>query len=170
MKQLTLFRDESPKEFGGSLLKGKRKSRRPLDTTKPIHLILKSNSDDLFLQNKNLIAEILTTYSARFGLTQYSQAIHFDHIHLSFTVTHRLLYNKWIRATTSRLAQKIPGLKFKFRPYARIVTWGREFTGVRNYIAINQREADFFLAAHQQVTKWDSFISNFILREGETIA
>ena len=36
------------KEFGGSLLEGKRKTKRPLSTKHPLHLILKSSYSGVF--------------------------------------------------------------------------------------------------------------------------
>ena len=49
MKQLFFdFIQGYKKEFGGSLPVGKRKSKRPLSTKHPIHLILKSSQKGLF--------------------------------------------------------------------------------------------------------------------------
>jgi len=40
MKQQNLFTNKTRTEFGGTLLQGRRKSRRPLATRRPIHIVL----------------------------------------------------------------------------------------------------------------------------------
>ena len=41
-KQLNLFNQKNIRQFGGSLLKGHAKAKRPLTTKESIHLVLKS--------------------------------------------------------------------------------------------------------------------------------
>lgn len=154
MKQLNLFISKTKSEFGGSLLKGKRKSARPLGIKKSNHLVLKTKNSILLFKNSKLIGPALIKYGRRFGIHIYSYAIHADHIHISFKIQNREAYKKWIRAVTSVLVGKIAGLKFSLRPWSRIVSWGRAFKTVQAYIQINQVEVNFIVDAIQTVEKF----------------
>lgn len=147
MKQLALFTSNTKSDFGGSLLKGKRKSARPLGLKKSNHLVLKAKNPWLFLKNKNRVDEILNKYAHKFGIQIYSFAVHSDHIHICFRVQNRESYKKWIRSVTSVLVQKIKGLKFGLRPWSRIVEWGQAFKQVLIYLQHNNSEAHFLTDA-----------------------
>lgn len=126
MKQLKLFSMKNTIEFGGSLLAGKRKTVRPFDSTKPLHLVLKATNPFALLQNRKGVEQIISKYATKLGIHVYDIAVNADHIHLVIR-GRRELYHRWIRAVTSVLVRKIAGLKWKFRPYTRIADWGRAF-------------------------------------------
>lgn len=145
---LDIKHSNNQKIYGGSLLKGKRKSARPLDSKKPLHLVLKATNSFALLRNQKLIEQLNAKMSQRFGVKVYSIAVQADHIHLNISFASRRIYTMWIRALTGALARKIQKLKFKFLPFTRIGSWGRDFKTVQNYILKNRIEGDFLLTAH----------------------
>ena len=80
MKQTSFF-PEPELFFGGALQGASRQAQRPLSSSKPIHLVLKSTSFNLF-RNKELILERVNKYAKLFGITCYGVTVQKDHIHL----------------------------------------------------------------------------------------
>ncbi len=135
------------REFGGSLLDGKRKSKRPLSTKHPLHLILKSSHNGLFNPGNQSLEKLIRSQAKKFGIKIYDLALNWSHIHFLIKLQDRRDYVKFVRSLTSILAIKIrkmkPHLKaiFDLRPYTRIISWGRDFKEVLNYQVLNQLEA-----------------------------
>jgi len=154
MKQLHLFKEKLVREFGGTLNKGRRKTARPLDTKRSLHLVLKSTSPFLLLRRRAEVEREVHRMSRHFGIKIYRIAVQADHIHLSAQIPSRILYCRWIRGFTSNLVLQIPGLKFALRPYSRLVSWGREFKAICSYIYANFQEGDFILRCHFRVESW----------------
>lgn len=155
MRQLNLFKEKIQREFGGSLLLGKRKAARPIDTKKSIHLVLKAKNSFALLRNKKTVEETLRKYAQKFGLTIYALGVQADHIHLEIKVPSRELYVRWVRAITSVLVSKIKGLKWKLRPYTKILSWGKQFQKVKRYIFTNQKEGEFLAQAIATADDYD---------------
>lgn len=154
MKQMNLFKEQVTREFGGSLLVGKRKCSRPLDTKRSIHLVLKATNAFVLLRSRKLVESRIDRISRRFGVKVYRIGIHADHVHVAIKIPNRNLYCRWIRVLTSCLVREISGLKFSLRPYSRVVNWGREFKSVCAYVYENFLEGDFLLKSHLHVDDW----------------
>jgi REP element-mobilizing transposase RayT len=154
MKQLKLFQEKIRHEFSGSLLKGKRKSARPLDSRKPIHLVFKATTSLTLLKNRKKIEEILFKYAKDHGIKIQDCGIHADHLHLAITIPNRVQYIKWVRATTSVLVQKIQKLKWKLRPYTRITEWGQAYQKLKRYIWKNREEGNLILFAENCIERF----------------
>ena len=141
------FVKEFKKEFGGDLPMGKRKERRPLSTKEPIHLIIKSSGRSIFNPTDKGAMRIIQTHAKRFNIRLYDMALNWSHVHMALMLKSREDYNRFIRAVTSALAnyfrKKNPNLKsiLDLRPYTKILSWGRQFKNVLNYIIDNQLEA-----------------------------
>lgn len=148
MKQLKLFNESISKEFGGSLLKGKRKKKRPIDTRKPMHLVFKAKNPDKLLREVKPVRQMICKYANQVRLKIFSIAVHADHIHICLRVDDRTSYVKWVRALTSRLVQLLPGLKWALRPYTRIMEWGRDLKRVISYLTKNRNEARIIVDGH----------------------
>lgn len=141
---------KSVNEFGGSLLIGKRKEARPTSTKNPMHVILKSeNARGLFsfINHKWALEQAIAKISSRVRIKIYDFAITNNHIHLTIYFTSRAAYRKWIRTVTAEIVRIIARrtktkLKdfFTYRPYTKIVSWGRQFKTVLNYMVLNQME------------------------------
>lgn len=151
-KQLSFIKSV-PKEFGGSLLFGKRKAKRPLSTQAPIHLVLKTEKAKgklAFVSHKSQIEKAISIVSKKYGIKVYEKAINFNHIHMVLrlkTLNSYNSYNSWIRVLTSEIVKILSkrtkeNLKefFTHRPYTKIIAWGRQFKRVLDYQILNQLE------------------------------
>lgn len=149
MKQtsFSFIKNNYRKEFGGSLLKNKRKSQRPLSIKLPIHLVLRSHSAKIFLPSQRSLEFRMKKLAEKYYIRIYSLSLNWNHVHLVLKVNSREDYKRFIRHLTSSLAllAKKKGKVFEFRPYTRILTWGREFETILNYIRLNDLEAFGFL-------------------------
>ncbi|MEZ0390905.1 MAG: transposase [Pseudobdellovibrionaceae bacterium] len=135
------------KSFGGELLKGKRKAKRPLSTKQPLHLILKACEKLVFPPGNLSLEKLIHNQARKFNVKIYELAINWSHIHTIIKIKERENYNQFIRSLCSILAAKVrakkPHLKtlFTLRPFTRIISWGRDFKSLLNYLIINQMEA-----------------------------
>src|SRR5689334_16867058 len=148
MKQISMaFSKNYRREFGGSLLTGRRKERRPLSTKKPIHLVLRSDLSGAFNPGNRSLEQLIRRTAGRFGVRVYDLALNWSHIHCVIRIRNRESYNAFIRALTGTIARKIQISKryaekiFSLRPFTRILEWGRDFRNVLQYQIINQLEA-----------------------------
>lgn len=148
MKQMNLFKLENSKSFGGSMLAGKRKSRRPISTKHAMHLVLNSQQvfkNGSFLKHRKLIEATVGRATKKFGVKVYRLAVARDHIHMVIKVGTRASYAFFIQFTSGLLALKLKfekGAKFwSHRPFTRIVEWGRDFKRTCEYVMMNELES-----------------------------
>ncbi len=110
MKQYSMFTIPQSKCFGGSLLKGKRKSRRPLSTKHSIHVTLRSDlvvSLGTFLKYRKFIQQQLAFAAGKWGLKVYNHGIEVNHIHLLIKIPNRTAYTYFIQYFTGVLANSL---------------------------------------------------------------
>lgn len=139
MKQLSFIKKPSA-EYGGSLLKGRRKTERTLNSRKPMHLVLKTQSAVTLFKRKHTLQAVLRKQAKNFGVKIYSESIQTDHWHICLKITNRQLYRAFIRSLTGILARQLGKGLWRLRPYSRIVEWGRDFLNVSDYILLNTCE------------------------------
>ena len=128
------------KEHGGSLGHKKRRSFKPLHTKKLIHLVLKSNGEISFYKNRNKIIEIIFRQAELSGLKIYGLSVQHDHIHHSILSSNRDQYKRFIRSVTGILARRFGRGMWKYRPYTKIIEWGRQAENLKRYIEMNELE------------------------------
>ncbi|MGZ5279258.1 MAG: transposase [Pseudobdellovibrionaceae bacterium] len=148
MKQPSFgFMRDYKKEFGGRLLAGKRKTKRPLSHKAPIHLILKADQKGIFSPSNQSLAKLIRKTAHQFNIQIFDLAINWSHIHFLIRIKSREDYIAFIRALTSLIAQGVKKSKpqfgkiFTLRPFTRILKWGRDLKGVFNYLKLNQMES-----------------------------
>jgi len=163
MRQLGFsFQNNYKKEFGGSLLYGKRKSARPLSTKKPIHLILKCTGKRIFSPTDRKLENLIRHQSNKYGIKIYEVALNWTHVHLLIKLPSRDAYVAFIRTVTSLIVHFVSKSKgfvsktngvnlktkdldlksiFDLRPYTKILSWGKQFQRVVEYIELNILEA-----------------------------
>lgn len=165
-KQYDFFKTY-PLFFGGALLAGKRKSLRPLSSKDSIHFVLRSKwakgrDSFLVLKNKKAIERIIKIFAKKFGVKIYQQAINSNHIHLLLMITNRYSYRAFIKAVSGLIASHVMGQQsfqqflksrqlpfvgdggqgfWQYRPFSRVVSWGRDFKKCFKYIEQNILEA-----------------------------
>lgn len=150
-RQLSFFPPHT-KFFGGALLRGRRITQRPLAFRKPIHIVLRSSKAKgrwafLDYRNKRKIEKWLKTFAKRNAVRLYEVAIVWNHIHLSARFPNRSSYNCFIRSITGTLPKVVLGFQhptqtfWDYRPFTRILEWGKDFRGTCQYIINNTLEA-----------------------------
>jgi REP element-mobilizing transposase RayT len=142
MKQKSFFKTKDfPKEFGGELLKEKRKTRRPLSTKKPVHTVLRANLKRpiSFLKNRNQMNSILQSFAKHFNIRIYKQGLARDHIHFVLKFDSRDDYAGFVRAVSGVLSKSFK-FKWLFRPFTRVLEWGRDFKKACKYVFQNELE------------------------------
>ncbi len=148
MKQLGFgFIGDYKKEFGGSLLSGKRKTARPLSLRQPIHLVLKSSGSSCFVPGHRKMELLIKSHAKRYGIQLYEVSLNWSHIHLLVKLPSRDAYLAFIRTLTSLLVSLLSKLKgrslkglFDLRPFTKILSWGKQFKAVVAYHELNDLE------------------------------
>lgn len=137
MKQLKLIKSDL-KFHGGEIAIGKRKTRRPLCSKRPIHFVLKAHNKNLFMKRVAIERQI-QSLARKIGIKIYGLVVNFDHIHFVSRIHSRRIYNRFIRSLTGILARKFK-LKWKLSPFSRVLEWGSSFKMVLRYIEKNRDE------------------------------
>ncbi len=153
MKQALLFKEKKTSlEFGGTLLKGKRKGKRPITLSKPLHLVMRSDVavGTLSLTRfDKLISSRLKSYALKFHIKVYKLAINRNHLHLCIQGQDKEEIASFLKVFAGIIAKKLLShskVKLKkfwtLRVFSRVVHWGKDFNGVLNYIQQNILEAN----------------------------
>jgi REP element-mobilizing transposase RayT len=138
------FIKDYKKEFGGSLLVGKRKSKRPLTAKSPIHLVLKTDGRRLLNPKNKKIEVIIKQECMKRNIKIFDIAVNWNHLHLLIQLPHTRAYAGFIRNVTAKIILFIGiGAKglFRLRPYTKIISWGRQFRRTYIYQKLNRVEA-----------------------------
>src|SRR4051794_40926934 len=94
--------DAKNDKFGGQLLKGNPKGKRPLSTKLPIHLVLRSDyakgrlhfRHPLNFRDVNLVVYAI---AKKYGIKIYEYANVGNHLHILMKLGNRRLWNRFIR-------------------------------------------------------------------------
>lgn len=162
IRQQSFFKPQN-KFFGGALLKGKRKSLRPLSSKDAIHFVMRScwaRGNDSFLskRNRELIGSILTNFSKKFGVKIYERAINGNHIHLLLRITNRVLYKAFIKAVTGKIACHVMGgQSFKLFSSSRVNP--ERGDGVHT---INKTQGFWEFRPFSRIVNWGSDFKNCV--------
>lgn len=144
---------------------GKRKTRRPLDPKRSLHLVfrsIKARGAQSFLhrRHKGHIHWILLDTAVRFGIKVYRYENVGNHIHLHVRGRSRRALQAFLRVFPQRVMFQVTGAR-KGRPrgkffdrivYSRIVNWGGEFKVLTTYLWKNRLEALGF--SRDTITRW----------------
>jgi hypothetical protein len=150
---------------GGTTREGKRKIARPLDPKRPIHVSLKSTQarGELSLlhpKNSKRIQNESTRLATRYGIRIYQYANAGNHLHFLISGKTRPAIQRFMKTLSSRIAQLVTGAKkgkafgrfWDSTFFSRVVSWGRDFTGMRFYILKNELEAEGW-AEHDRTSR-----------------
>ncbi len=162
MKQTSFLKDlgykNSKTSFGGAEheVKKTRKIARPLDSHKPLHLILKSSKAKNGLSFKTpehflFIDLLIKEKSKKFGIRIESYANVGNHIHFNLRFSNRKNFQNFLRAITSLIARKITGARkgvvfgkfWDYLAYTSVVTSKLYLFRLSNYITANQIESKY---------------------------
>jgi len=149
--------------FGGSLLKGNPKTKRPLESKLPIHLTIRAARSTLRTPKTYSAVNLLVERTAKkYGVRIYHYANVGNHLHVLLKISRVGRWPAFIRELTGRIAQivgEILGLKgkfWRFRPHTRIVRgWQKAFRSARRYVQLNWLEAEGFISRRETKTLKD---------------
>jgi REP element-mobilizing transposase RayT len=158
--QLPLFAQDSDlattrTAHGGSDCQGRRKSERPVSVRRPMHVTLHSDKARgalSLLKHRRAVHEALRACARRTGVRVYDFANVGSHLHLLVRVRRRQAFQAFLRSFAGIVARKVTdsrrgkpfsdGRFWSALAWSRVVTWGRDYHGVRHYILRNRIEAD----------------------------
>lgn len=123
MRQIPLFKNTTPLFHGGQLARGKRKTRRPLSTKRPLHLVLKAKEHQLFA-HKVFLEGLARRLAASSRAKIYGLAVNHDHIHLVLRFPHVSSYRAFVRAFTGLISRRIKAGLWLLTPFTRVLSWG----------------------------------------------
>lgn len=154
-------------QHGGVESKGHRKIERPLSTSHPIHLVLKSHKAEgelslLTAKNKPLVESIIRDKAQKFGvrISQYSNVG--NALHLKVRISSRTSFNAYLKAITTLIARAVTGARrgqkfgkfWQGQAFTRVLVSRREHDSLHEFFKASQSEAkdakvatELFLAA-----------------------
>jgi REP element-mobilizing transposase RayT len=151
-----------PAFFGGEHIQGKRKSKRPLSTKLPIHLVLRASRSKVFRPGNQSLEKLIYRVAKESGIKIYEMALNWSHIHFVIKIHSRESYVKFVRVLNSKLALAV--LKssnaanseklFALRPFTRILKWGRDFRNALGYLGLNLFEAAGWIRREKKQVTW----------------
>ena len=142
--------------FGGTLMKkAKGRTFRPLESKRPIHLVMrssvaKSDWSMRYISNKSKIDGLVQKIARRYSVRLLEYSNNGNHLHLLIRISNRRAYQSFIRVLTAAIALKITGASkikklkrrfWDFRPFSRIVRGYRGYKIARDYVVLNALEA-----------------------------
>jgi hypothetical protein len=164
-----LLQEKAVKYFGGAYLKNSHaKTKRPLSTKKPSHLVLRSSraiGSRSFLKFSDRIEALIKRQGRLHGVKIYRFANGGNHLHLIILPISRDAFNRFIRSLSGLIIRIVFGIekgrgqKLKFwdqRPFTRIIEWGRDYRRTAEYLALNTLEALGFVAHQPRRTRFST--------------
>lgn len=146
------FWQAPPKDHGGDLRKGKRKSLRPIATDRPLLLTFKSEKAKgkwSFLRREREVQAEVYEAAERFKVKIRRYANVGNHLHIVVQAKRRWQIQSFLRVLPQSVMFLITGAR-KGNPigkfwtqlvWSRIVEWGRDWRNVCRYIDKNLWEA-----------------------------
>jgi REP element-mobilizing transposase RayT len=139
---------------GGDETRGRRKIERPVSTRRAMHVTLHSRraiGEWGLLRHRRAVRDALRACAQRSGVRVYDFANVGSHLHLLVRARRRESFQAFLRSFAGIVARRVTGAK-RGRPigggpfwtglaWSRIVSWGRDYWGVRGYIFRNRIEA-----------------------------
>ncbi len=159
---------KTKKLYGGSLRY--RKLARPIETQNGMHLILRcglSRQGFSLRTYVNIINAYILKFSNQFDVRVYKHSVNSNHIHILLKVSSREDFKRFIRSVSASIAVSIKaqyeyeGPFWQDRPFTRVITWGREYNGVKNYVVQNFKEATGFIKYKPRQDRY-KFLQQFV--------
>jgi REP element-mobilizing transposase RayT len=156
--QLSLF--DRPKQIeltrtqhGGDIRRGQRKLERPVSTRRPMHVVLTSRRARgpwSLRKHDRAVREVLRRMARRFDVRIYDFANVGSHLHLVLRARRREGFRGFLRSFAGIVARRVTGAEranpsgpfFDGLAWSRVVSWGRDYWGLRHYVFRNQIEGD----------------------------
>jgi REP element-mobilizing transposase RayT len=152
---LSKLRADPPRtEHGGEIRRGLRKLARPVATRRPMHLVMRSlRAKGAWSMRRpgaaRMVNETLRRYARRYEIRIYEFANAGNHLHLLVRSKCRIGLHNFLRVFAGIVARRMTGAGkgrrtgpfWDMLAYSRVMSWGRDFFGVRAYVVQNELEA-----------------------------
>ena len=154
--QLPLFGRQTEFELsrtahGGDLRRGRRKLERPVSTRRPMHLVLTSRRARgpwSLRKHDRVVRDVMRQMARRFEIRICDFANVGSHLHLVLRARRREGFQGFLRSFAGIVARRITGARracpsgpfFDGLAWSRVVSWGRDYWGLGNYVFRNQVE------------------------------
>jgi hypothetical protein len=136
---------------GGAAALGRRKLERPVSTRRPMHVVLASDRARgpwSLRKHEGAVRVALRRMARRFDIRVYDFANVGSHLHLLLRVRRRASFQAFLRSLTGIVARRVTGARrghpcgpfFSALAWSRVVSWGRDYLGVRHYVFRNAVE------------------------------
>ena len=138
------------KVHGGSHAIGLRKTKRPFNSKKPMHLVLRASRARGSLSmwtscNNTYLKNTLQKHARLNQVSIYDYSNNGNHLHLAIHAKDRVLFQKFLRTITGLIARHVlkakrgePKGKFwDFLPFTRIAELGKSFDNLKSYVLQN---------------------------------
>jgi REP element-mobilizing transposase RayT len=154
------FLPSLPKEHGGSLRPGRRKTARAIDPKQLLHTVLKSSQARgewslLHRRNRMHVDQAVQRIARRYDIRVYRYANVGNHAHLLVKTPSRKAFQRFLKELAGTIALIVTGAKkgaalaknasdrgfWDQLAYTRIVGWGREFKVMERYFIKNLLQA-----------------------------
>ncbi|MBI2605058.1 MAG: transposase [Deltaproteobacteria bacterium] len=114
-RQLEMFKKPAL-EYGGGLERGRRKTYRPFDSKKPVHVVMRAGRARgewslLRPANRKTVDHIVRTYAKRFRVRVMEFQNVGNHLHLLVQASRRRDFRSFMRTIPAQIATKVTGAK-----------------------------------------------------------
>src|SRR6266478_5398921 len=138
-------------EHGGAVRRGRRKLERPVSMRRPMHVVMTSQRARgpwSLRKHERAVRDALRAMAGRFGIRIYDFANVGTHLHLLVRARRREAFQGFLRSFAGLVARRVTGARrgqrvgrfFSGLAWSRVVSWGRDYVGVRHYIFRNEIE------------------------------
>jgi REP element-mobilizing transposase RayT len=140
-------------QHGGDFRRARRKLERPVSTRRPMHVVLTSHRARgpwSLRKHDRAVREALRRMARRFEVRIYDFANVGSHLHLVLRARRREAFQGFLRSFAGIVARRVTGARrahpsgpfFDGLAWSRVVSWGRDYWGLRHYVFRNQIEGD----------------------------
>jgi REP element-mobilizing transposase RayT len=137
-------------QHGGEVRRGQRKLERPVSTRRPMHVVLTSHRARgpwSLREHDRAVRDVLRRMARRFEVRIYDFANVGSHLHLVLRARRREAFQGFLRSFAGIVARRVTGARrgrrsgrfFDSLAWSRVVSWGRDYWGLRHYVFRNQR-------------------------------
>lgn len=142
--------------FGGTMLKGNAREKRPFHKNMFTHLVMRSRfavgeRSMLRMIHKRVVEDIVRGAAKLFSVKIERFVNVGNHLHILIKAPTRQAQANFLRSISGQIVRQImgvekgmPGRFEKFwdsKPFTRLVSWGRAYRAVTHYLALNSLEA-----------------------------
>lgn len=159
----------------GGPTRGRRKTRRPFDARRPVHLVLKASRARgefslLRRGHAGLVMRVQQAAARKYGVKILRYANVGNHLHYVVKARSREAFQAFLRVLTGQIAMRVLGGKkgvprgrfWDDLAWTRVVAWGRDLQAMLAYLAKNLlKDAGFSGLYHRAGIGWGEIAGEF---------